>query len=153
MSRLLRECERAKSRETGGILIGVYSDTRDRAIVERVTGPTRDSQSGPNWFYRGVMGLQRLLDQLWSRGDGYYLGEWHFHPQAAPDPSGIDHRSMRGISRSDLYNCPEPVLLIIGGDPRGVWRASALVFPRNGEVVALEHSQGELGTASTKVRP
>jgi integrative and conjugative element protein (TIGR02256 family) len=137
VAQLLKECQLAKSRETGGILIGVYSDRRDRAIVERVTGPTRDSKSGPTWFHRGVLGLQRLLDELWNRGQGYYLGEWHFHPQASPHASETDHTSLRGIAHSDRYNCPEPVLLIIGGDPRGDWRASALVFPRNGKAVSL----------------
>ncbi len=127
---MLEECVRARSRETGGILIGHYSDGHDCAIVDRITSPSIDSKFGSTWFYRGVNGLQRMLDHYWRQGEGFYLGEWHFHPSAAPTPSPKDHNSMRRIAGSYLYNCPEPVLFIIGGDPHGRWSTSATVFPR-----------------------
>jgi len=56
---------------------------------------------------------------------------------AAPTPSAVDHREMRDIAASAANNCPEPVLLIIGGHPPGPWSASAHVFRRAGEVVEL----------------
>ncbi len=84
-------------------------------------------------FRRGVDGLQRLLDRLWTGDRTYYLGEWHFHPAGAPSPSGIDEREMRAIAIDRNYNCPEPVLVVMGvGGQIQAW-----VFPENGSPVHL----------------
>jgi len=64
---------------------------------------------------RGVKGLETLLKRFWSKNE-YYLGEWHYHPNASASPSMQDISQMKEISRSIHYQCPEPVLLIIGGD-------------------------------------
>lgn len=138
---ILVACRVAGTDETGGVLIGTYSAEHDCATVTRVCGPAPDSRFGPTWFHRGVHGVQQILDRYWRRGAGFYLGEWHFHPYAEPVPSGIDHGSMRGIARSSPYNCPEPVLLIIGGDPRGAWNAAAFVFLRGSRPVRLDCSR------------
>src|SRR5262245_4812041 len=74
---LLRFCRRVSSLETGGILLGHYSVSHERAVVTDITKAPPDSRSGRYWFLRGVRGLQRKIDRLWRRNQGYYLGEWH----------------------------------------------------------------------------
>ena len=90
-----------------------------------------DSRSGRTWFVRGIRGLQKTIDRLWTRQHEYYLGEWHFHPGGAPDPSQTDIEQVQEIAYSEQYHCPEPVLLIIGGEPSGKWSARSFVFPRH----------------------
>ena len=114
MEDILAYVQRAGDRETGGILIGLYNAQRDTAIVKKITGPPNDSKSGRTWFNRGIKGLQHLLNKAWNQNQ-YYLGEWHFHPNASPNPSFCDKAQMINIAASRQYNCPEPVLLIIGG--------------------------------------
>jgi hypothetical protein len=80
---LLRYCEVSAPQETGGILLGRYSAAHDCALVQIVTGAPADSKTGRTWFERGIRGLQAKLDLLWRRNEGYYLGEWHFHPFGA----------------------------------------------------------------------
>lgn len=133
VSEILAFCRKAGRSETGGLLIGRYSEQRDLANVSAVTGPTRDSAGGRAWFQRGVAGLQDLLLHRWSRVNEYYLGEWHSHPWASPAPSGTDGMQMSGIARSPAYRCPEPVLLIVGGDPWSRWTLHARVYRRGGE--------------------
>jgi hypothetical protein len=89
---------------------------------------------------RGVRGVQQVVDRYWRRGAAYYLGEWHFHPFAEPELSDLDRWSMRGIAASLLYNCPEPIVLLIGGDPAGDWNASAWAFRRGNSPVLLKRS-------------
>jgi hypothetical protein len=36
----------------------------------------------------------------------YYLSEWHFHPDALPNPSRQDERQMRIMAESKVYQCP-----------------------------------------------
>jgi len=142
LARMVGFCKRAKGKETGGILVGSYSEKHDCALVGSVSKAPRDSQAGPTWFRRGVSGLQRWLSKLW-KSKTYYLGEWHFHPFAAPDPSGTDISEMVGVSKDDRCKCPEPVLVILGGNPAADWQLRAFVFPRGQARVELFPAPGD----------
>jgi integrative and conjugative element protein (TIGR02256 family) len=127
---LLKQCIDSGKFETGGILIGVYDEKLSTAIVARVIGAPTDSRRGRNWFHRGVSGLQNLILMLWSREKHYYLGEWHYHPGGSPEASNVDIRQMKYISSSKGYQCPEPILLIIGGNPKSTWSIQVTLFTR-----------------------
>lgn len=107
--------------ETGGIAMGRYSESHTCAIVDRFTGPPTDSQRGTSTFVRGVRGLQTLLTKLWTKERRYYLGEWHYHPGASANPSSTDLSQMRAIASDPNYACPEPLLFILGGNPKNKW--------------------------------
>ncbi len=140
LKEILRLCKQACPLETGGILIGHYTDSNDCAVVTEITNAPPDSRSGNQWFVRGVRGLQKKLDRLWQRGNGFYLGEWHFHPFGSPSPSHTDGKQMQEISKTEKYHCPEPVLLILGGDPESNWTAQAYAFPRGRKFLAMRNS-------------
>jgi integrative and conjugative element protein (TIGR02256 family) len=138
---ILSRCARSAPNETGGVLAGNYNEKLDCAYVLSISDPTKDSRKGGNWFYRGVFGLQKWLDHLWSRYRNYYLGEWHFHPGGRPFPSSEDIFQMQSISTSPQYHCPEPLLLIIGGTPNMMpkdFEGCIYVFQRDGEFFPLE---------------
>ncbi|RKH24590.1 hypothetical protein D7V77_20315 [Corallococcus sp. CA041A] len=137
LRKLLKLCRASEQHETGGILVGHYSEALDCARVRRVSSPPPDSKRGLAWFERGTKGLQALLDRSWSSRRDHYLGEWHFHPFAAPIPSATDLRQLMSIARDPRYRCPEPLLLIVGGDPAGEWSVSVHVVPRDAEAVPL----------------
>lgn len=118
---MLRHCQDARGRETGGVLIGRYSDTLELAIVQEITGAPPDSRAGRTWFERGTSGLRALLRRRWGHTGWYYLGEWHHHPGAASLPSQQDFKQMTDIAIDPGYACPEPILVIVGGYPDGTW--------------------------------
>lgn len=108
-------CRESDPLETGGILIGRYSDDCNTAIILEATPPPPDSERGHSSFVRGVTGLTELLNERWQDQDrSYYLGEWHFHPSTVVEPSPEDFAQMLAISRARDYQCKEPILLIIG---------------------------------------
>lgn len=110
-----RCCGDAGSVETGGILIGRYSDDLTTAIVLEATSPPTDSKRGRTWFVRGVNGLREILGKRWQAKERtFYIGEWHFHPASSVEPSADDFTQMLKISRAREYNCREPLLLILG---------------------------------------
>ena len=113
---IVDDCRRAYPRETGGVLVGRYSDDLRLADITTVLPAPRDSKAGRTWFARGTAGLQNRLRRFWRRTE-YYLGEWHYHPDGHPDPSGPDRNQMSQIAANELYHCPEPLLLIVGGTP------------------------------------
>jgi len=128
---IIATCARSAGYEVGGVLVGYYTVTLDCAVVTVALGPTADSRAGSHWLVSGVRGLQSLLDRLWQRRHQYYLGEWHFHPGGRPTPSQADTRQMAAIVGSPSYHCPEPVLLIVGGDPPVLCEMRAFVFTHN----------------------
>lgn len=131
----------SKRIETGGILIGAYSADLDCAMVSLASGPPSDSKAGQTWFYRGVKGLDKLLKKCFANAGTYYLGEWHFHPFASPSPSGQDLAQMKIIASDLRYNCPEPIMLILGGDPSSERvNLCAYVILRSNQVITLELS-------------
>lgn len=129
LERLVHLSRKAGRVETGGILVGSYSEAQDTAVITRVTGPPRDSRAGRSFFERGTRGLQALLDRLWRGEPEYYLGEWHFHPGAEAEPSDDDRKQMRSFATCDALRCPEPVLLIVGGNPETGRSIRAFVYP------------------------
>ena len=141
VSVILDSCQSACPNETGGILIGVYTKDLDCAEVKMVSKAPPDSRSGRTWFHRGVQGLQQLINGLWRKERQYYLGEWHFHPFGNPEPSDTDITQVQEIAESHKYNCPEPLLLIIGGDPATTWGAKAFVFRRAKSFIELKPCQ------------
>lgn len=121
--------------ETGGILIGRYgAETWSADIVEATPKP-KGSSAGWFWFRRSPNGLGRLLEERWREGL-YYVGEWHFHPAGAPNPSGPDIRAMQKLALDEAYNCPSPILLILGGSPKTRWSISATLF-RDGHAIHI----------------
>ena len=105
-------CAEAVPLETGGILIGSYTEGGNTASVTRVEGPPSDSKGERNRFYRGTNGLQDLMEALWKSGE-HYLGEWHSHPGGLPKPSRSDLEQMKAISEDHEAHCPEPILVVI----------------------------------------
>jgi integrative and conjugative element protein (TIGR02256 family) len=126
--------------ETGGILIGSYNAELDTATITLVSGPPSDSKAGRTWFIRGTKGLKKLLHKAFENAGTYYLGEWHYHPFASPVPSGQDIRQMKQIAADVKYNCPEPIMIILGGNPYDQGALlNAFVFPRKGKVRQIEN--------------
>ena len=127
--KMLDLCRESNNIETGGILVGYYSRSRDCAIVTDCSNAPKDSRRGKRFFYRGVYGLQRWLSSLWKLGQRrYYLGEWHFHPFAPADPSVIDLKQMKEDAKDKSYNCPEVLMFIIGGDPANEWTCHSFMY-------------------------
>ena len=135
---MLAHARASSPHETGGIIVGRYTPSLDRAVLTDALGPPGDSEGWASGFVRGIRGLANKLAHLWSSSvRTYYLGEWHFHPFSAARPSGDDRNQMLAIARSDSYRCPEPILLILGGDPNGIWELTAHVYTRKGEDLHL----------------
>lgn len=112
--------------ETGGILIGRHdADGWMAEVVEATTKPP-GSRAGKWWFHRGNVGLGDLLAARWDSGY-HYLGEWHSHPGGSTEPSDTDKRSMRKIAADDAYQCPQPVLIVVGGSVQSIWSISASI--------------------------
>ncbi|MDP2644042.1 MAG: ThiF family adenylyltransferase [Desulfobacterales bacterium] len=134
--RILNLCAKADHKETGGILVGYYTEKQDFACVTDLSGPPKDSICGISWFYRGIKNLQKWLNVLWRDKRAFYLGEWHYHHHASPYPSDPDIKQTIQNAKNSSYRCPEPLLLIVGGSKQQGFSCSLHVV--NGEGVKVE---------------
>ncbi|MNH84974.1 hypothetical protein D3C73_374080 [compost metagenome] len=140
---MLSHCSLFGELETGGVLAGYYDDTQKKAVIlSSSTAPT-DSQHNRTRFYRGVEGLKEWLSNLWQKEKAYYLGEWHFHPFSSSKMSSIDVKQMNAISTNQLMNCPEPIMIIIGGDPKQKYSVSVSLFMKGKETIQLKEYKAE----------
>lgn len=71
--KIISECEKYSNRETGGILTGNYSKDNSTAYIKDSYSP-KDSKHYKNKFFRGINGLDKLIDKKWGEGE-YYLGD------------------------------------------------------------------------------
>ena len=137
---LLERCSASWPNETGGILVGYYTEPRDLAVITQVPEAPVDSKSGRAEFVRGRRGLADFLKSLWNQeaeAREYYLGEWHYHPGQAAEPSARDKAQMKAIAEDPDYRCREPLLVIVGGGQIGGWSFTARVYRRGRATVLL----------------
>lgn len=135
---MLRECKKAGHNETGGIIWGKYNSNWDDAVITGFSPPPSDSHMGRFSFNRGIAGLQTKIQALWKKKNReYYLGEWHFHPFASSAASSTDRQQMFAHANKPELQCPEPIMIIIGGNPRHDWDVNMAVYTRAGDVYVL----------------
>lgn len=144
-----RECRSSGMAETGGILVGHYTEYESTAVVTEALPPPKDSTRSRSWFRRGVAGLRGLLAKRWERElRTYYIGEWHYHPTTIVEPSGDDLKQMYAINADPRYHCREPIMIIVGQSGNcGERPVRAFVFPHGETFKEFEVSDG-LGTVS-----
>lgn len=114
---LLEEADRIRLLETGGILLGYWSETQTDAVVTNVVGP------GPKAIHRRCSfspDLQFHIDETariyTESGRRFgYLGDWHTHPGMPAYLSRQDKGTLRRIARDRKARATQPVMLILGG--------------------------------------
>ena len=117
---MLRMANEAHPLETGASLYGTYGDDQRRARIEGIAPVSVDSARGRFNFRRGVAGLAAFFRRLFvqSKGESFYVGEFHTHPGGAVRPSSQDDATQFAIASDPSCQCLAPVLVIIGGTPK-----------------------------------
>lgn len=105
--------------ENGAALYGRYSDDGRVAFLDGVAPLPSDGERARFRFRRGLAGLAGFFRRLFtaSKGESYYVGEFHSHPGGAPSPSGVDDSTQFSIAEDESCRCEAPVLVIVGGRP------------------------------------
>lgn len=85
--------------EAGGILLGFRRDTH--LHVARATSPGPGDRRSTYRFVREDESHARTALLEWSRSRETmdYVGEWHTHPEAHPQPSSLDMQEWRKICK------------------------------------------------------
>jgi integrative and conjugative element protein (TIGR02256 family) len=114
LSTIKNACERAGTRETGGMLFGEHTGPDAFRVVEATVHAVGRFAS----FVRVITDGFARLDAFFRRTHHdytrfNYLGEWHSHPSFAVYPSGTDHATMQGIVDDPRTRALFIVLMIV----------------------------------------
>jgi integrative and conjugative element protein (TIGR02256 family) len=90
--------------ESGGILMGYRRG--EHLHVTFATPPQTSDTRKRYQFLRSAGPHQEIALKHWRASEWTvdYLGEWHTHPQARPEPSTVDHREWRKIYRGKVLS-------------------------------------------------
>lgn len=110
---IVDEVKKVKGIETGGILIGFETKSKEIVVLE-ASGPGPKAIMTLTRFERDVEYCQKKLEQASVRfgSKGLYIGEWHFHPQGRNEPSPLDISSLYQIAVQKNYATYNPVMII-----------------------------------------
>lgn len=97
--------------EAGGQLFAQL-EGRDILIVE-ATGPRRGDWRGRNFYRPDEAAEQAEIDARHPNGL-HFVGDWHTHPQAYPEPSASDLASIADAVRRSRHDLNGFVLLVVG---------------------------------------
>lgn len=129
--------ERDAPNETGGILAGKrFSD--GHGLIVNAQDPPPDSIQEPDRFLRGTEKVEEWLRNARERIGINYFGEWHSHPSGSLHISRDDREAMNEIASSEEYDCPHPLLFIVGEDDTGDYDIHAYLFHRQGTYEELQ---------------
>lgn len=138
--------------EVGTSLVGHYTDDGFEAFVLELAPLSPDSKGTRTSFYRGVDGLRTFFAKLRCafKGKRHYVGEWHSHPDAAPSPSQTDDRHQLAIAADTKTDCPECILVILGGALSNFDAIGVFVYSRQHGRVMLREEEGRTAYLGAK---
>jgi len=123
LEQLLLEADERSPLETGGVLLGLADGVN--VWIEASVGPGPGAHHTRTTFVPDAEYQDRRIAEIYEAFDRRisYLGDWHTHPNASPNISWRDQKTLRLISREAKARQTEPLMLIFGDGPR--WNAIA----------------------------
>ena len=128
LTSLIEEADRRYPLETGGALIGYWSDAVTAVVTQFVgPGPTSDHQRY-SYQHDHVWEASQIAVHYRQSGRSHvYIGDWHTHPDATSgDLSGTDRRSIRRVIKSREARVERPLMTVLYGRP-GNWGSAIWV--------------------------
>ncbi len=110
--KIIRALKEYSPNEIGGILIG-EKNIENNLIVSDVSVSNEAKIHRYSSFTRETKIAQKLLEKHHRNNTGYYIGEWHSHPNFALYPSVKDVETMEGIISDPNYNVSFAILCIV----------------------------------------
>lgn len=141
---MVEVCRKSPDRETGGILVGRYSDSGTIAQILEALPPSIDSVGTSSTFSRGVHGISKELASRWVKTGSHYVGEWHYHPLGNGQPSDRDISQMTDFAREESMQSPVPIMVIVFRSGIDQYELRAFLFTQDGRTLVL-HDLKEIG--------
>lgn len=108
---IIKVCDAAVGKETGGILIGKIIE--ERFIVPISIGPGSKAKKSKTSYSPDLQWQQTYLDKLYQKFSVNYIGSYHLHPGNYCHPSHQDLKTVKRIISDPEWNVAEAVFPIL----------------------------------------
>lgn len=117
--------------ETGGVLLGYWSNDRSEVVITDATGPGPKAAHSKTEFIPDDEYQDRVIDEIYARSERRhtYLGDWHTHPFGEESLSYKDRRTLQRIARLDGTGGPAPLMAVLACNEQ-VWRLAVWQYER-----------------------
>lgn len=120
LSSLCDEADSTAPRETGGIVLGYWSESTAEPVITQAIGPGphavhEHDRFVPDYAFHESEVARLHLQSNYSL---QYLGDWHSHPGSAGYLSSRDHATLCRIATSRKAKAPHPLMLILAYGPK-----------------------------------
>jgi len=112
--------------ETGGILLGRGPSDHGLIDVIEVGDPGPRARREPTTFLRDLDHARTLADAAWEHSRATWIGEWHTHPKAGPEPSARDLVTYAQLLDDATLRFAVFVSIIVTPRDPGGWADAAL---------------------------
>jgi integrative and conjugative element protein (TIGR02256 family) len=110
--------------ETGGVLLGYWSETGD-VVVTHVIDAGRKAKRTRTTFEPDYVYQEKEIAKIYERSGRRlsYLGDWHSHPPGGGSTlSATDRRTLKTIAKCHAARAKDPVMILVSfstlGDAR-----------------------------------
>jgi integrative and conjugative element protein (TIGR02256 family) len=122
---MMCEAEDKYPLETGGVLVGYWSEDGREVVITAVSGPGPKAIHSKSDFTPDYLYQDQFVASAYARSGRRhtYLGDWHTHPDGGTKLSGLDKRTLRRISRAQDARAAAPIMVIVANDGAS-WEAA-----------------------------
>jgi len=104
--------------ENGGVLMGYFTPSKNEAVVTKPVGPGPEAEHSSHGFCPDNRFHTEEIEETFRKDRRIiYIGDWHSHPNGNPNLSPRDKKTLKNISSYPASRLPNPVMLILYGDP------------------------------------
>lgn len=112
--------DEAHKPESGGYIVGYQHKETGNISLEAVSSPFTKDEKNRIRFNMKDPRHKVFLAKAQQR-KSFYMGAWHTHPQAVPDPSGIDWEDWNASLQMNTTGCQYIFFIIVGIREWKVW--------------------------------
>jgi Predicted metal-dependent protease of the PAD1/JAB1 superfamily len=119
LSALRKEASAKAPLETGGILLGYWSELPATPVVTHWIGPGPTAIHEQGRFVPDYNFHEFEVARLYRESSGFlqYLGDWHSHPGSPGYLSQRDCRTLRRIASFGKARAPRPLMVVLAFGP------------------------------------
>jgi len=124
---LVEEAHRTLPHETGGVLMGYWSEDQSQVVITRAIGPGPKAQHDTKSFIPDcTYQIEEIARHYHNTGrQETYLGDWHTHPgRQTPMLGWRDRHTLHRIATDPNARAPRALMAILAGPPwkLRIWR-------------------------------
>jgi integrative and conjugative element protein (TIGR02256 family) len=103
--------------ETGGVLMGYFSQGESELVITDVIGPGPNAKHTTTAFSPDLEFQHAEIARCYQQSNRLhtYVADWHTHPDGPPALSNKDKRVLMKIARCADARLPKPAMVLLAG--------------------------------------